>query len=131
MSLPLWFKDAACKETKTSEFYNYSDKLDQQAIAICVTCPVIDECLLWAIAHDEPGVWGGTTEGERTTIAVRSRVQEVPVTVLRRSIQRGRERLARAGPASSFRTLNQQRRNLELAEMAAALHFSSRGDDKE
>lgn len=38
---------------------------EQAAKKICVGCPVINECLESALAHNELGVWGGTTEDER------------------------------------------------------------------
>lgn len=34
----------------------------------CSVCPVILECLNYAIAHDEQGVWGGTTENQRALL---------------------------------------------------------------
>ena len=35
---------------------------------LCNTCPYKVECLEWAIEHREVGVWGGTTERERSRI---------------------------------------------------------------
>jgi WhiB family redox-sensing transcriptional regulator len=44
------------------------------AKAVCARCPVIGQCLQWALANREPyGVWGGQTPEERsgrTLIAV-------------------------------------------------------------
>lgn len=38
----------------------------QLALRICNgACPVRDECLAYALAHDERGIWGGTTERQR------------------------------------------------------------------
>lgn len=37
-----------------------------RAKAICHNCPVISDCLEWAITNfQDSGVWGGTTEEER------------------------------------------------------------------
>ncbi len=36
-----------------------------RAAALCLNCPVLNECLEWALAHDPRGVWGGLTEAER------------------------------------------------------------------
>lgn len=36
---------------------------------ICRECPVIMECLSYAIVHDEYGVWGGTSKGERKKVS--------------------------------------------------------------
>lgn len=37
----------------------------RRAKAICARCPVTEPCLAWALENGEPGVWGGTSEGER------------------------------------------------------------------
>lgn len=38
----------------------------REAVAICRQCPVISECLQWALAGElVEGIWGGTTEDER------------------------------------------------------------------
>lgn len=36
--------------------------------AICTWCPVVGECFDWAMAHDEMGVWGATTDEERRAL---------------------------------------------------------------
>lgn len=38
------------------------------AKAICADCPVRMDCLWSAIANNEQGIWGGTTEEERRDI---------------------------------------------------------------
>ncbi|MFJ4624397.1 WhiB family transcriptional regulator [Streptomyces sp. NPDC088812] len=36
------------------------------AKAVCRRCPVMEQCLAWAVdAGPVEGIWGGTTEGER------------------------------------------------------------------
>ena len=38
----------------------------QAAKAVCESCPVVEECLVYAFeTNQEAGVWGGTTEEER------------------------------------------------------------------
>lgn len=39
-----------------------------QALELCATCPVRDDCLDYAIRYDEVGIWGGTTDRERRRI---------------------------------------------------------------
>lgn len=40
-----------------------------QAKIICETCPVIKQCLAYALDnHEEEGVWGGTTPEERKAL---------------------------------------------------------------
>ena len=36
-----------------------------EARSVCRRCPVVSECLAFALAHDEVGVWGGMSEDER------------------------------------------------------------------
>lgn len=44
-------------------------KLIQKAKAVCVGCPVIDDCLEFALETQEVyGVWGGKSEEERLEI---------------------------------------------------------------
>ncbi|MER7167247.1 WhiB family transcriptional regulator [Micromonospora sp. NPDC000207] len=41
----------------------------EQAKANCRRCPVIDQCLQWALgSNTEYGVWGGMTEDERRAV---------------------------------------------------------------
>ncbi|MER7331623.1 MULTISPECIES: WhiB family transcriptional regulator [unclassified Micromonospora] len=40
----------------------------EQAKANCRRCPVVDQCLQWALDSGEAGVWGNTTEDERRAI---------------------------------------------------------------
>ncbi len=35
------------------------------AKAICSGCPIAQSCTTWAVANNEPGVWGGMTSVER------------------------------------------------------------------
>lgn len=67
-----WVDDAACRGVPTGWFFPLSDDAEQRALALCRRCPVADECLRFAVEHEQwHGVWGGTTERER-----RPRVRE-------------------------------------------------------
>lgn len=69
--LPTWRDKAACLDEDPELFFpkgNTGQALAQieQAKAVCQQCPVINECLDWALEtgqHD--GVWGGKSEDER------------------------------------------------------------------
>ena len=44
-------------------------KQANEAKAICMECPVVTECLEYAIrTNQDSGIWGGTTEDERKSI---------------------------------------------------------------
>lgn len=62
----VWTERGACREMPKDIFYD--DSRVSEAREVCATCPVRQECLDWAVAHDEAyGVWGGKTVDERDT----------------------------------------------------------------
>jgi WhiB family redox-sensing transcriptional regulator len=69
-----WRKRAACKDEDPELFFPIGDvgpalpQIDE-AKAVCRRCPVVDECLNWALTMGEDdGVWGGMSEDERRAI---------------------------------------------------------------
>jgi WhiB family redox-sensing transcriptional regulator len=70
-----WRASAACRDMDTSVFFPASDEEAEPAKAVCATCPVVEDCLSFALANrQEQGVWGGMTETERRRL--RRRRQE-------------------------------------------------------
>lgn len=69
-----WQERAACREQPLELFFGPdgerpSDRAarERTAIAVCAGCPVRDACLEHALGLPENyGVWGGTTEVERS-----------------------------------------------------------------
>lgn len=51
-----------------SEGNSAREAREAQAKMICGTCPLIAECLTWAVTNYEVGVWGGTNDDERRAI---------------------------------------------------------------
>ncbi len=43
----------------------------------CSLCPVIQECLTWALHRERHGIWGGTSEQERKVIRRRLGIEVV------------------------------------------------------
>lgn len=79
ISKDAWRDEAACKGKFGQLFYpTYSGEREarhqkrareQQAKRICSRCPVVKECLDWALRNRElTGVWGCTTEVERRAL---------------------------------------------------------------
>jgi WhiB family transcriptional regulator, redox-sensing transcriptional regulator len=68
-----WMADGSCRTVAPETFFP-SDGLGViRAQKICVTCPVVDQCLEYALEnHIDHGVWGGRSERERRRI-LRSR----------------------------------------------------------
>jgi WhiB family transcriptional regulator, redox-sensing transcriptional regulator len=69
-----WRSAAACRHVDPEMFFPSSSSeasLDQiaRAKSICLQCPVRRACLAWSISHGMAfGIWGGTTEDERSAI---------------------------------------------------------------
>jgi len=68
-----WQLQGACRTTDPDVFFHPEGergpaRLNRElaAKAVCVTCPVIQQCAAHALAVREPyGVWGGMSEEER------------------------------------------------------------------
>jgi WhiB family redox-sensing transcriptional regulator len=67
---PSWMDIAACRGSPV-DFVpppprpGRTSAAEEEALAVCRLCPVVDECLAFALEHGETGVWGGTTEAQR------------------------------------------------------------------
>lgn len=61
-----WMADGLCSQTDPEAFYPEKGGSTREAKAVCRRCPVIDECLAYALEHVERhGIWGGLSERER------------------------------------------------------------------
>ena len=60
-----WMKSAVCASSDPEEWFPEKGVTAHKAKRICATCPVINECLQFALDHGETGIWGGTTGRER------------------------------------------------------------------
>jgi WhiB family redox-sensing transcriptional regulator len=75
-----WQRNAACKGPRAELFFaptvpeRKEDRIsrEREAKAICGSCPVLSDCLSYALRIREAhGIWGGTTELERRVLADR------------------------------------------------------------
>lgn len=93
-----WVDDALCAQTYPDAFFPDSETAEgstAKARSICGSCLVPDECLAYALAHDERyGIWGGLTSSERRRIKPFPRKEPSPLC------QRGHDRT----PANTRRT---------------------------
>jgi WhiB family redox-sensing transcriptional regulator len=68
-----WRHEAECETAGSDAFFppgtgtGHGANVDA-AKRICAACQVREQCLTHALEFHEPGIWGGTTEGERRTI---------------------------------------------------------------
>ena len=73
-----WRHRAVCRDEDPELFFpigNTGPALLQieQAKAVCRRCPVIQECLTWALeSGQDAGVWGGLSEDERRALKRRN-----------------------------------------------------------
>lgn len=75
-----WQAYGLCREVDTDLFFPGPGEPRNDAIRICGSCTVRENCLEWALKHGERGIWGGTTTSERRQI-LRDR-QETPAPVI-------------------------------------------------
>ena len=61
-----WVVFSACRDADPSLFFPATKEEEEQALALCATCPVRIDCLEYALeARERFGVWGGLTEKQR------------------------------------------------------------------
>ncbi len=69
-----WMLEGGCVYSDTELFFPVGSSMKamkqaNEAKAICMECPVVTECLEYAIrTNQDSGIWGGTTEDERKSI---------------------------------------------------------------
>jgi WhiB family redox-sensing transcriptional regulator len=80
----LWFPEGPPgSDTNSTEY----------AKSICATCPVQVSCLQQALAENMSGIWGGTTEAERTRM---KRTRTVSLKIQERNVKANRTRSLQA-----------------------------------
>lgn len=61
-----WQKQALCPEVELDIFFPHASEDHAPAKRICRQCPVIDDCLNYALETDQShGVWGGWSPRQR------------------------------------------------------------------
>jgi WhiB family redox-sensing transcriptional regulator len=61
-----WQERALCAQTDPEAFFPEKGGSTREAKKICEVCPVREQCLTYALEHDERfGIWGGLSERER------------------------------------------------------------------
>lgn len=108
-----WRDQAACLGVDPEVFHPIGDSWTHHqadadiAKAICRQCPVVDECLEWAIGHgDKYAIAGGLTPAERAALK-----------------RKGRRRPATCGtPAGYYRHLREQSATCQKCREAMTAH---------
>lgn len=72
-----WRVRAVCAQSDPEIWYPNKGGSTRKPKALCLSCPVREECLDYALSHDERfGVWGGFSERERRRLL---RGEDVPL----------------------------------------------------
>ena len=75
-----WEERAACRgpQYDPDDWFALNPMGVDRAVTVCRTaCPVIQECLVFALRTGQPvGVWGGVTDKERRRMARRHATEE-------------------------------------------------------
>ncbi|MFF3505386.1 WhiB family transcriptional regulator [Streptomyces sp. NPDC003247] len=83
-----WRHNAVCREEDPELFFPIGNTglallQIEEAKAVCRRCPVMEQCLQWALESEQgDGVWGGLSEDERRAMkrrAARRRARQVAV----------------------------------------------------
>ena len=72
---PAWWADAACRAAPRSiTWFPESSQSSRRAKTICDDCPVMHDCLAWALAErmNPEGIWGGLGKTQRARLRTRS-----------------------------------------------------------
>jgi WhiB family transcriptional regulator, redox-sensing transcriptional regulator len=65
-----WMDDGTCVRSTTKDAWYPDRPTPARAAAQCHKCPVIQQCLDWAIKHGETeGIWGGMNPEDREQVA--------------------------------------------------------------
>lgn len=70
---PEWQKRGLCSQTDPEAFFPGTGESPRMAKRVCGRCEVRNECLEYALDHNEQfGIWGGLSEQERRTLLRRT-----------------------------------------------------------
>ena len=71
-----WRNDAACRGADPDLFFPAKGKVATGAKALCAVCPVVDQCLAYALTeHIKDGIYGGMNYKDRRTVTDEQRAQ--------------------------------------------------------
>jgi WhiB family redox-sensing transcriptional regulator len=57
--------DAKCVGEPIDTFYELNRENEIRAKTLCNSCPIVEQCLTWAVFHkEEYGIWGGKNPEE-------------------------------------------------------------------
>lgn len=63
-----WMQEGSCRNTTIFIVLADTKSEKEQSKKVCRDCTVKSECLDYALANNEQGIWGGTTDKDRRNI---------------------------------------------------------------
>ena len=73
-----WAKEAVCTDYPSLFTSNEKESSVKICRSICKKCPVLDECLTWALAHENTvGIWAGTNTRQRAIITQKANLPDL------------------------------------------------------
>lgn len=75
-----WKNEGLCKTSDFKIFFSDLRKEINEALQICNRCKVKQQCFDYAMANNEHGVWGGTTEHQRRMMVRRINYEKKKIT---------------------------------------------------
>ena len=73
-----WKDRAFCAGMDTNMFIEGNEEM----IYACYKCPVIRECLEYALRTDAQGIWGGTTDIQREEMKMRESLLDGEIRII-------------------------------------------------
>ena len=72
-----WYEKAKCLGFPTKWWFPEQGGRTDLPVWICKNCSVQAECLDYAMKFEQPvhGIWGGTTESQRTKLKIEARTK--------------------------------------------------------
>lgn len=79
LNAPEWMSDGLCAQTDPEAWFPEKGGSVREAKAVCSSCDVREQCLAYALEHQERfGIWGGLSERERRQLKKNPRAEPRP-----------------------------------------------------
>lgn len=77
---PLFDGTQLCAQTDPDLWFPTAvNQTGRLAKSLCLKCPWVEECLTYALHYDVVGIWGGTTDKERSRLRKQMKIEAEPL----------------------------------------------------
>jgi hypothetical protein len=75
--------NGACQGMDSAVFFpGRGEKISDEAVKACGSCPCQAQCLDWAVQHESVGYWGGTSEKTRRAMRKHLKIRLVSPSMM-------------------------------------------------